>query len=727
MASKLIVPVPTPASSNDMAQFLAMDGVGAGYVRHADIWWNTDAFLEMVWAHIKSPRKNGTMMKLVYVRHTVIETELAVECCAKRLGCMARCGVFPDDEIRATAMTFGQARKSLTANTALCENMVVLVDGTCLETVDTEISKALLNQSINPVSCVKIIGLYSDDWDDQAAKDAVPLFSPLFREVGIQKLSVAFGPSSIAGADLVPTLVDQRGLVDAMVECINDGKHIAFFLPRNAMLECVRRIRQSPAKRRDSLFKHVSLGGDTSMDMEFDENFELGQMLKSASYLMTRLDENILRVCSVIVAVDPDAGFTALPVQRVGLVVYSHLEDPMTTTKFNWDAGVPTCSAMPRLVTRRQFRSQRQSCRGIQAKQVCLYKGGLIVKVAHPVNHSKEFVFELIRSWPGKSMSEIPLNFDSRDLPLLERNLDHLAVAAIIEPYENGYRLTGTKGAELVELLPRAVDAGLSFELASLLASVRHCVAHPRSMRLLIRLAVIGGRVDDFLSRLDPVPTEEDRQGVSWVWTVEARQHMAGPARGQMSAGRLWFALGIWDKMRNDTLNFTVNMPRNGDEPDPGEDYCHRIPGVGVFHSGIAVEIYMSVLELEDRVGLRLLAPSDAEWEEPLKVAELQEVQVQLILAFLSNLAVWDVGAGEISLVGSGRAIDLAPSSLIADPRVVKIERRPENAYLLLPDQIQEAESKKLLALSACCMPMSLLRVISRILGEPGVDWLKWP
>lgn len=172
MASQLIVPVSGPVSSHDVAQFLTKDGIGAGFVRHADIWLNIDAFVEMVWALVKSPQKDGTLMKIVYIRHTVIETELFVEQCTKRLRCKAQCGIFPDDEIRVTSMTFSQAREFLTPRAALCENIVVLVDGTYLETVDTEIGTALINQSINPNSCVKIIGLYSDDWGDKEAAEA---------------------------------------------------------------------------------------------------------------------------------------------------------------------------------------------------------------------------------------------------------------------------------------------------------------------------------------------------------------------------------------------------------------------------------------------------------------------------------------------------------------------------------------------------------------------------
>lgn len=104
----------------------------------------------MVWAFVKAPRKDGTLLKIVYIRHTVIETQLFVESCTKRLMCKAGCGTFPDEDIRITSMTFAQARKFLISSSALCENMVVLVDGTCLETVDTEIGMALINQSINP-------------------------------------------------------------------------------------------------------------------------------------------------------------------------------------------------------------------------------------------------------------------------------------------------------------------------------------------------------------------------------------------------------------------------------------------------------------------------------------------------------------------------------------------------------------------------------------------------
>lgn len=727
MASKLIVPVLTPSASHDMANFLSLDGVGAGFVRHADIWWNIDAFLEMVWAHIKPRRKDGILMKLVYIRHTVIETELVVECFKKRLGCRAQCGVFPDDEARVTSMTFGQARSFLTSGTALCENVVILVDGTCLETVDTEIGMGLINQSINPASCVKIIGLYSDEWDDQAAEKAVPLFSPSFKGLGVHKLSVTFGTSRMAAADSEPTLVDQRGLVDAMMACINEAKNIAFLLPRNVMLECERQIKEATAKREDVLFKHVSLTGDTSMGTKFDDDFDLGQIFQSDSYLMVHLDENIVKVCSVMVAVDADAGFTALPIKRVGLVVHSHLEDPGSRAIVNRDAGVSTYSGISKRVSRRQQQSQRQSCRGIQAQQVCLYNGNLAAQVAHPVDGSKEFVFELIRGWPGKSMSEIPLDLNKRDANLLERSLDHLAVAGIIEPHENGYRLTNTKGDELVDLESSAAKYRLSFEFTCVVASVRHSVTHQRSMRLLIRLAVLGARADDFLSGLDPVPFDEGINTVSRDWIEEARQHMAGPARGQSSAGRLWVALGIWDKMRKDTRNFAINMPRPDGHSDEVEEYCHRIDGIGIFHCGLAVNIYTSVLELEDRVGLPLLAPEDAEWEEPLKVAELQEVQVQFMLAFISNLAVWDVRAGEISLAGSGLAIGLAPSCLVANPHIVQTERRPERGYLVLPDQIQEGGRKSLLALSATCMPMSILRVVSHILGESAIDWLRLP
>ncbi|KAK7706680.1 hypothetical protein SLS64_007511 [Diaporthe eres] len=281
----------------------------------------------------KATRKKKAPIKIIYIGNTAIETEQVVECCPKRPRCKDQYGIFPDDENRATSIAFSQARKFLTASTALYENIIVLVDSTYLETMDTKIGTALINQSINPTSCVKIINLYSDDWDDKKAAEAVSLFSSLFREVGIKKLPVSFGQSGNPGPDLEPTLVDQSRLIDAMVE-----------------------------------------------------------------------------------------------------------------------------------------------------------------------------------------------------------------------------------------VLLKAVSSGVSFELAVLVASARHCVKHKRSMQLLIRLAVLGSRATQFLSRLDPEYVDEGIQTPSWLWLQEARQHMAGPARGEMSAGRLWFALGIWDKMRKDTNNFSTDMPQNDDE-----------------------------------------------------------------------------------------------------------------------------------------------------------------
>lgn len=208
MASQLIVPVSASASSHDMAQFLTKDGIGAGFVRHADIWLNIDTFVEMVWAFVRAPRKDGTLMKIMYIRHTVIETELVVKHFTRRLGGKAQCGILLNDEVRVTSITFSQARNLLISGTALYENMVVLVDGTYLEIVDTEISMGLISQSINPASYIKIIGLYGDYWDNEEAAEAVPLSSSLFRQAGIQKISVSFGQFSATGADLEPTLVN---------------------------------------------------------------------------------------------------------------------------------------------------------------------------------------------------------------------------------------------------------------------------------------------------------------------------------------------------------------------------------------------------------------------------------------------------------------------------------------------------------------------------------------
>lgn len=730
MASQLIVPVLAPASSPDMARFLAMDGVGAGFVRHEDIWLNIDAFVEMVWAFVKAPRKDGTLMKIMYIRHTVIETELFVESCTKWLRCKAQCGTFPDDDTRVTSMTFGQAREFLTSSPALCENMIVLVDGTCLETVDTEIGMALINQSINPASCVKIIGLYGNFWNDQKAAEAVPLFSRGFKQAGIQKLSVSFNQShTTAGPGSEPALVNQGGLIDAMVECINAGKHIAFYLPRDLFLECMRLVQESPAKRGDVLIKGLLLKSDTSMSIAVHKDFDLTPMFQTDSYLRLRLDQKIVRVCSVIAAIDAEAGFSTLPLKRVGLVVHSHVLDNTSRSLFNGNAGVFTYPRIPKRVSHEYLQSQRQSCSGIRAKQVCLYNGRPGVNIGHPVDHSRDFVLHVIRSWPGKPISQLPLNLGKRDTRRLGRALDHLAVSGVIEPHENGYMLTKTKGVELVEILPKAVSSGLSFELAVLVASARHCVKHERSARLLIRLAVLGSsRATEFLSRLDPEHTEEGMPFVSFSWMEKARKHMAGPARGEWSAGRLWFALGIWDKMRKDTENFSVIVPPNDiEEPGRTGDDFHRIEGVGMFHCGIAVDVYECVLELEDRLGLSLLASSDPAWEEPLKVEELQEVQLQLMLAFLSELAVWNVAAGEILLVGSRRPLALAPSSLVAHPQYVEVERRPKKGYLIIPDIIMQHEGETLSAQSASRVPVSLLRLITIVTGEPAEDWLKWP
>lgn len=538
---------------------------------------------------------------------------------------------------------------------------------------------------------------------------------------------MSFGQSSNSGEDLEPTLVDQSGLIDAMVECINNGKHVVSFLPQEAFGACIRRVQEAPALREDAMFRGFSLGSGTSMSTAVDEDFDLSPIFKSDSYLMIRLDEKLVQVWSVVAAIDVEAGFTTLPIKRVGLVVHSHLLDGSGRGRFNWDAGAYTYSTVQKRVGDEYLRSQRQSCRSIRAKQLCLYSGGPGPEIGHPVDHSRDFVLHVIRNWPGKPMSQLPLKLGKRDPRLLGQTLDHLAVAGIIEPHENGYVLTRTKGVELVEVLPKAVSSGLCFELAVLVASARHCVKHERSMRLLIRLAVLGSRATEFLSRLDPAHVNEGTQTTSWLWMQQARQHMAGPARGEMSAGRIWFALGIWDKMRKDTNNFSSYMPRNDDEPDNAEGSFHRVEGIGMFHCGIAVEIYMCVLQLEDRLGLSLLAPSDAAWEEPLKTEELHEVQVQLMFAFISSLAVWNIGADEILLMGSRRQVALAPRSLVAHPHAAKVERRPKKGYLIVADWIEEGKGDKLSVISASRIPLSLLRLITIITGEPAGDWLKWP
>lgn len=512
-----------------------------------------------------------------------------------------------------------------------------------------------------------------------------------------------------------------------MVECINEGKHIVFFLPRHVFLACVGQIKESPAKRNAVMMTWLSLGAETSMSMSFDEDLDLSPMFHTASYLMIRPDNKTVRLCSVVAIIDTEAGFTTLPVKRVGLVVHSYMVSQNNQSFFNWDAGVFAYSSTSKRVGRSYIMSQRQSCRGVQARQVYLYNGKPGAGVDHPVDQSRDFLLQVIRSWPGKQVSQIPLNLGKRDARRLGRTLDHLTVAGIIEPRDNGYVLTKTKGVELVEVLPKAVSSGLSFELAVLVASARHCVIHERSMRLLIRLAVVGSRVSQFMAELNPGHAEEGVQTASFLWMKEAQEHMAGPARGEMLAGRLWFALGIWDKMRKDTNNFSITVPQNGDEPGYEEGDLYTIEGIGKFYYGTAVEIFMCVLELEDRLGLPLLGPSDPAWEEPLEVAELQEVQVQLMLAYISDLAVWNVAAGDILLVGSRHPLALAPSSLVAHPHIAEIERRPRKGYLIIPDCVRKGEDRTLSALSATRVPLSLLRLITTIVGEPAEDWLKWP
>lgn len=106
MASPLTAPTTTTASSHDMAKFPSADAVEAGFVRHADMWLNIEAFMEMVRAFVKPRQKDGTLMRIMIIRHTVIETELFVGCCTKRLRCKAQCCVFPDDDVRVSSMTF---------------------------------------------------------------------------------------------------------------------------------------------------------------------------------------------------------------------------------------------------------------------------------------------------------------------------------------------------------------------------------------------------------------------------------------------------------------------------------------------------------------------------------------------------------------------------------------------------------------------------------------------
>ncbi|KAI7780508.1 hypothetical protein LA080_016022 [Diaporthe eres] len=726
MASNLIIPVSSPASSHELAHFLSADGFGAGFVRHRDIWSNNDEFLDMVWTLTRAPRKDGSLMKLLYIRHTVIETEKVVECFDKRWKAKARCGGFPDDEFRVSAMTFGKARRLFADGKALCENMVILVDGTYVDTTDTEMAMGLMNQSINPASCVKILGLYNGGWDDQEAEEAVPLCSPLLREAGVQKLSVSFARAGTVGHGPQPTLVGHRGLIDAMVGCVNQGRHIAFFLPRGISMQCVTEIEESPEKIKNILLRTISLTGETSMTADFDDTVDMGQIFHSDSYLFGRYLDQSVRVCSLLVAVDPDAEFTTIPFKRVGLVVYSHMTEQGRKVVFNSAAGVLVYSSISGPLDHRQMVSQLQSCSGVGegAKHVRLSDGRLANDLL-AVDYSKEFAFELIRTWPGKRMADIPLNLGKRNKQLLRRTMRHLTVADMVAPYENGFRLTEGKGAEMAKLLPDAGNYGLSFELAGLVASIRQGVPLVRSKRLLIRLAVMSARLDEFLAEL--TPEYDGNSNVSWPWMEEARKHMAGPARGQMAMGRLWIALGIWDKLRNETEGFS-NLPE-GDYSSGDLEACATFEGIGQFRFRVAVEIWTHVLELEDRAGLPLLGSSDPEWEEPLTAGELHDVQFQLVLAFISNLAVWDLGTDRISLVSSGHAVTLAPTSLVVRPHMARLESRPKDAYLVLPDRIHAGGAKgdKLMAESVVCVEASLLGVVTMVLGESAVDWLKWP
>lgn len=724
MASNRIIHVSSTTSSHELAHFLSADGIGAGFVRHEDIWSNNDEFLGMVWTLIRAPRRDGRLMKLLYIRNTVIETEMVVRSFDSQRKGHARCGVFPNDEFRVAAMTFGKARQLFVKDKVLCENMVILVDGTYMDTVDTQIAMGLMNQSVNPASCVKILGLYGDDWDNQAAEKAVPVFSPLLRRAGVQKLSVTFAGAGAAGARPQPTLVDQRGLIDAMVECVNQGKHIAFFLPHHVSEQCTREVRASPDKVKNILLRKISLTGDTSMGSEFDRDLDVGQIFETESYLVVKYPDDTVRVCSMLVAIDPDAGFRTIPFKRVGLVVYSHITEQGARASFKDSAGVPVHSVSSGLVDRRQMQSQLQACRGLPARHVCLYSGALDAG-SLAIDYSKEFVFELVRSWPGKRLTDMPLGLEKRDKLLLRRTMRHLAVAGMVGTSQDGFVLTETKGAEMARLLPIAGSYGLSFELASLVASARHGTAHVRSKRLLVRLAVMGAHLDGFLAELTPALDENHH--VSLPWMEEAQEHMAGPARDRAAAGRLWFALGIWEKLRNDTDDFS-ELPEGDDMPFE-ETRSVTIQGIGKFCYRKAVEIWTQVLDLEDRAGLPLLGPSNPGWQEPLTHEELYDVQFQLLLAFISNLAVWDLGTGQISLVSSGHALTLDPTSLVAHAHMARLASRPQDGYIVLPDRFYSAGATgdELMAKSVVCMEASLLRVVKMVLGESAVDWLTWP
>ncbi|KAG8156981.1 hypothetical protein KVR01_013203 [Diaporthe batatas] len=727
MASNIIIPVSSASSSSpELASFLLSDGVGAGFVRHRDIWWKNDQFLAMVWGLIKAPRKDGTLLKLLYIRHTVVETELVAKFCSERLGCRATGGAVPSEDVRVTAMTFAQARRHFTNSGLLCENMVILVDGAWLETVDTEIGMGLMNQSINPASSVKIIGLYSEDWDDQAAEKAVPLLSPLFKQAGVRKLPVTFAGPSMTEADPEPIGVNQLGLLNRMVDCASQGKHILFFMPSSMVPPLASQVdAMLQARRGDVGLRFITLRSNSSMTKGIDGEFTLGAVLESHGYIFSQPDRGLNTVLSFIIVVDPEAGFTTVPVKQVGLVVYSHVSAHNDHTQFNTKAKVAVYTEAFRKLSLSGVNAQRQSCRGIDgAPRIWMASNYVYPSTAHPADHSKAFALELIRGWPGKSMGEIPLNLERRDVRSLDRTMGHLAVTGIIEPYQNGYALSKAKGAEMLALLPAVSKYDLSFELVGLLASVKHCVPDQRAMRLLIRLAVFTKWEASFLSGLTPAADGDGR--IPWGWMQHAGSHMAGPARSQMATGRPWFALGIWDKMRKDTENFSIP----GLDLGPGENGQHSldfaIEGLGTFDRDDAIEIYRAIADLELRLGLPLLEASDPEWEQPLGISEMHDVQAQLISAFISGLAVWDLETDRISLLGSGHQVHLAQDSLIVHPRIAKIESRPEKAYLVVAHRVKEAANGRLLVESASCMGISLLRVTSLVLGEPASDWLKW-
>ncbi|KAI2780505.1 hypothetical protein F4815DRAFT_499229 [Daldinia loculata] len=239
-----------------------------------------------------------------------------------------------------------------------------------------------------------------------------------------------------------------------------------------------------------------------------------------------------------------------------------------------------------------------------------------------------DFMFTALahfHTWPGRQLSRMPTRRPPNDYVFADAVRRLLILGCIKQSEEYGTYECTPLGATIMERRQQEFKDKFEFHVAYLLARTRLKEGErPEVLRVLIRLAAIAHNGVKFLFH-----RAQDTD------TSKLRELLPPLIRGRAHAGTMWIALGLY--LLCETVGF-----------EAGEESLTEV-GPFVVQVEQMRSISPVVKAIEGEFGLPII-PADSSWmDQPLKEAELQSIDKDMMWAWLHR-----IGASEPAESPSG-------------------------------------------------------------------------